>query len=177
MYSGMTRTSIICLSLTLSPVHISYKPAKMSHAQEGNRQQAKARTTEANSSKEKGKEKQPEVMDTMFVGWVPGSQNEPRKTAPRLHHKKSRTGCQQCRARRVKVRWVCLVWSRFRSSIFPATQMSMYFLLASVAQASGTPQTLLQAHEKSIYLRHLPPVAFDTKRLSRPSTPPRETSG
>lgn len=54
------------------------------------------------SSKEKGK--QPEVMDTMFVGWVPGTQNEPRKTAPRLHHKKSRTGCQQCRARRVKVR-------------------------------------------------------------------------
>lgn len=52
------------------------------------------------------KGKQPEVMDTMFVGWVPGSQNEPRKTAPRLHHKKSRTGCQQCRARRVKVRFV-----------------------------------------------------------------------
>jgi hypothetical protein len=39
----------------------------------------------------------------MFVGWVPGSENVPRKTAPRLHHKKSRTGCQQCRARRVKV--------------------------------------------------------------------------
>jgi hypothetical protein len=40
---------------------------------------------------------------TKFVGWVPGSENVPRKTAPRLHHKKSRTGCQQCRARRVKV--------------------------------------------------------------------------
>jgi hypothetical protein len=40
---------------------------------------------------------------SVFVGWVPGSENAPRKTAPRLHHKKSRTGCQQCRARRVKV--------------------------------------------------------------------------
>ena len=70
------------------------------------------------NNKEKGK--QPEVMDTMFVGWVPGTQNEPRKTAPRLHHKKSRTGCQQCRARRVKVcssfiRSFCLIRSRFRS--------------------------------------------------------------
>lgn len=146
MYSGMTRTSIICLSLTLSPVHISYKPAKMSHAQEGNRQQAKARTTEANSSKEKGKEKQPEVMDTMFVGWVPGSQNEPRKTAPRLHHKKSRTGCQQCRARRVKVRWVCLVWSRFRSSIISRdSKFDVLCFFHRQSQASGTPQILLAA--------------------------------
>ena len=43
-------------------------------------------------------------MDGMFVGWTPGAEKEVRKTAPRLHHKKSRTGCQQCRARRVKVR-------------------------------------------------------------------------
>ncbi|CZR64614.1 related to C6 transcription factor [Phialocephala subalpina] len=58
-------------------------------------------------------------MDTMFVGWVPGSQNEPRKTAPRLHHKKSRTGCQQCRARRVKcneVHPVCGSCSRHQTT-------------------------------------------------------------
>ncbi|KAG4416067.1 hypothetical protein IFR04_010770, partial [Cadophora malorum] len=42
-------------------------------------------------------------MDGMFVGWTPGAEKEVRKTAPRLHHKKSRTGCQQCRARRVKI--------------------------------------------------------------------------
>ncbi|KUJ06795.1 uncharacterized protein LY89DRAFT_692155 [Mollisia scopiformis] len=74
----------------------------MSDTQETNREEAadQVASKAPKSSKEKGK--QPEVMDTMFVGWVPGSQNEPRKTAPRLHHKKSRTGCQQCRARRVK---------------------------------------------------------------------------
>ena len=31
------------------------------------------------------------------------------KAAPRLHHKKSKTGCQQCRARRVKV--ICSISS------------------------------------------------------------------
>jgi hypothetical protein len=46
------------------------------------------------------------VKSPIFVGWVPGSENVPKKAAPRLHHKKSRTGCQQCRARRVKVRLV-----------------------------------------------------------------------
>ncbi|KAG4429549.1 hypothetical protein IFR05_014972, partial [Cadophora sp. M221] len=49
-----------------------------------------------------GSSQTPEVMDAMFVGWTPGAEKEVRKTAPRLHHKKSRTGCQQCRARRVK---------------------------------------------------------------------------
>ncbi|KAK0120533.1 hypothetical protein ONS96_010739 [Cadophora gregata f. sp. sojae] len=48
-----------------------------------------------------GSSKTPEV-DAMFVGWTPGAEKDVRKTAPRLHHKKSRTGCQQCRARRVK---------------------------------------------------------------------------
>ncbi|RGP75832.1 c6 finger domain-containing [Fusarium longipes] len=31
-----------------------------------------------------------------------GTQKQPRKRAPKLFHKKSRTGCQQCRSRRVK---------------------------------------------------------------------------
>ncbi len=38
-----------------------------------------------------------------FVGWQPEDNDPPRKSAPRAHHKKSRAGCQQCRARRVKV--------------------------------------------------------------------------
>jgi hypothetical protein len=48
----------------------------------------------------------PEMTDVTFVGWVPqmpGSNSVTRKTASRLYHKKSRTGCQQCKARRVKV--------------------------------------------------------------------------
>jgi hypothetical protein len=44
------------------------------------------------------------VKEVTFVGWEPGVEEIPRKHAPRLHHKKSRAGCQQCRARRVKVR-------------------------------------------------------------------------
>lgn len=41
--------------------------------------------------------------EVTFVGWAPGMDELPRKHAPRLHHKKSRAGCQQCRNRRVKV--------------------------------------------------------------------------
>ena len=46
--------------------------------------------------------------DDMFVGWNPPQANEPNekkgtKGIPRLAHKKSKTGCQRCRARRVKV--------------------------------------------------------------------------
>lgn len=62
-----------------------------------------------------GSSQTPEDMDAMFVGWTPGAEKEVRKTAPRLHHKKSRTGCQQCRARRVKVRR-SLSFSRVASS-------------------------------------------------------------
>ncbi|KAJ9380787.1 transcriptional regulator family: Fungal Specific TF [Paecilomyces variotii] len=39
---------------------------------------------------------------TRFIQYVPGSSRAPRPKAPRLHHKKSKAGCQQCRARRVK---------------------------------------------------------------------------
>jgi hypothetical protein len=39
-----------------------------------------------------------------FIGWEPPSSAvQPGRKAPRLNHKKSRNGCQQCRARRVKV--------------------------------------------------------------------------
>ncbi|KAH7411366.1 hypothetical protein BKA64DRAFT_570189 [Cadophora sp. MPI-SDFR-AT-0126] len=38
----------------------------------------------------------------MFVGWTPDAETKVRKSAPRLYHKKSRMGCQQCRARRIK---------------------------------------------------------------------------
>ncbi|CZS96371.1 uncharacterized protein RAG0_05732 [Rhynchosporium agropyri] len=41
-------------------------------------------------------------LDARFVGWAPGPEKEVLNTAPRLHQKKSRTGCQQYRARRVK---------------------------------------------------------------------------
>ncbi|CZT46691.1 uncharacterized protein RSE6_07163 [Rhynchosporium secalis] len=41
-------------------------------------------------------------LDARFVGWTPGPEKEVLNTAPRLHQKKSRTGCQQYRARRVK---------------------------------------------------------------------------
>jgi hypothetical protein len=45
------------------------------------------------------------VKEVTFVGWEPGVEDHAKpKYAPRLHHKKSRAGCQQCRARRVKVR-------------------------------------------------------------------------
>lgn len=41
---------------------------------------------------------------TSFVSFKPESGAPERKGVPRLSHKKSRTGCQRCRARRVKVR-------------------------------------------------------------------------
>lgn len=44
-----------------------------------------------------------------FVDWVPESElNVPRKLPPRLYHKKSKAGCQQCRARKVKVCFLLL---------------------------------------------------------------------
>jgi hypothetical protein len=47
------------------------------------------------------------ITDDMFVGWnlPPNEPNEKKgaKGVPRLAHKKSKTGCQRCRARRVKV--------------------------------------------------------------------------
>jgi hypothetical protein len=42
----------------------------------------------------------------MFVGWNPPPiepNQKKNKGVPRLSHKKSKTGCQRCRARRVKV--------------------------------------------------------------------------
>ncbi|KAG0646571.1 Sterol regulatory element-binding ECM22 [Hyphodiscus hymeniophilus] len=47
------------------------------------------------------------ITDDMFVGWSPPPPNEQPnekkiKGIPRLSHKKSKTGCQRCRARRVK---------------------------------------------------------------------------
>jgi hypothetical protein len=48
------------------------------------------------------------AVDEVFVGWVPPknvdetSTSKPAKGVPRLAHKKSRTGCQRCRQRRVK---------------------------------------------------------------------------
>jgi hypothetical protein len=49
-------------------------------------------------------------VDNMFVGRNPPPNEKPNpnekkgpKGVPRLSHKKSRTGCQRCRARRVKV--------------------------------------------------------------------------
>jgi hypothetical protein len=43
--------------------------------------------------------------ESTFVEWVPENDDPPpRKLPPRLFHKKSRSGCAQCRARRVKVR-------------------------------------------------------------------------
>lgn len=92
---GFTLSFLLC-----TYNHIS-RPTKMSDTRVDSSEVA-ASSSSGKINEDKGK--QPEVMDTMFVGWVPGSPNEPRKTAPRLHHKKSRTGCQQCRARRVKVR-------------------------------------------------------------------------
>lgn len=50
------------------------------------------------------------ITDDMFVGWTPPPPNDQPnekkgpKGLPRLSHKKSKTGCQRCRARRVKVR-------------------------------------------------------------------------
>jgi len=38
-----------------------------------------------------------------FVDYVPGEKVTTAKGVPRLAHRKSRTGCQRCRARRVKV--------------------------------------------------------------------------
>ncbi|KAF2117065.1 hypothetical protein BDV96DRAFT_685755 [Lophiotrema nucula] len=37
-----------------------------------------------------------------FVSWQPEDAEPPRKSATRAYHRKSRAGCQQCRARRVK---------------------------------------------------------------------------
>ena len=42
-----------------------------------------------------------QVAPTVSVGPILGSKDI--KVAPRLYHKKSRSGCQRCRARRVKV--------------------------------------------------------------------------
>ncbi|KAF4629871.1 hypothetical protein G7Y89_g8266 [Cudoniella acicularis] len=68
---------------------------------------------------------------TTFIGWEPGSDEVPRKHAPRLYHKKSRAGCQQCRSRRVKcneVHPVCgncerhqttCIWGRDQSATRP----------------------------------------------------------
>lgn len=44
-----------------------------------------------------------ELTSTTFVGFVPEARGAERRGAPRLSHKKSRTGCQRCRTRRVKV--------------------------------------------------------------------------
>lgn len=44
---------------------------------------------------------------TTFVDYVPGTRIT--RGIPRLSHKKSRTGCQRCRARRVKVRYKVLI--------------------------------------------------------------------
>ena len=55
------------------------------------------------------------ITDNMFVGWsLPNDQQQPNekkgpKGVPRLSHKKSKTGCQRCRARRVKVPFPLLV--------------------------------------------------------------------
>jgi hypothetical protein len=44
-----------------------------------------------------------ELTSTTFVGFVPEAGGAERRGASRLSHKKSRTGCQRCRTRRVKV--------------------------------------------------------------------------
>jgi len=61
--------------------------------------------------------------DLKFVEWEGGEGQEKARDeetttkgkAPRLHHKKSRKGCQQCRDRRVKV--CCLIFEPELSSL------------------------------------------------------------
>lgn len=49
----------------------------------------------------------PRVTAEMFVnGYVPESQAV--KGPPKMYHKKSRNGCQRCRSRRVKVKFIVL---------------------------------------------------------------------
>lgn len=48
------------------------------------------------------------LTDDKFVGWMPEPETNETKVPrgiPRLLHKKSKTGCQRCRARRVKVQF------------------------------------------------------------------------
>jgi hypothetical protein len=55
------------------------------------------------------------TIDDMFVGWTPPPPNDQPnekkgpKGLPRLSHKKSKTGCQRCRARRVKASKILLL--------------------------------------------------------------------
>ena len=44
-----------------------------------------------------------EGLDLTFVDYNPGSKPRTARGVPRLAHKKSKTGCKRCRARRVKV--------------------------------------------------------------------------
>jgi len=44
-----------------------------------------------------------EGLDLTFVDYNPGSKARTARGIPRLAHKKSKTGCKRCRARRVKV--------------------------------------------------------------------------
>ena len=75
--------------------------------------------------------------DDMFVGWNPPQTNEPNekkgaKGIPRLAHKKSKTGCQRCRARRVKVLWPLLSHPCYQISRAADPDLLPRFLPSSV---------------------------------------------
>jgi hypothetical protein len=76
------------------------------------------------------------ITDDMFVGWQPpppneqpGGPNEKKgpKGVPRLSHKKSKTGCQRCRARRVKVPPPFLTLVEYQNALTPSSLFSTLF--------------------------------------------------
>jgi hypothetical protein len=77
------------------------------------------------------------ITDEMFVGWNSPPNEQPNeqpnekkgpKGVPRLSHKKSKTGCQRCRARRVKVTLLSLVILDFRYQKTPPPLLALSVL-------------------------------------------------
>ncbi|KAL6922177.1 hypothetical protein FSHL1_006144 [Fusarium sambucinum] len=89
-----------------------------------------------------------------------GSQQKPRKHAPKLFHKKSRTGCQQCRSRRVKCdesKPICSHCSRLELSC-------IYDRAVSDSNSSSPTENGGQQQNKSIVETIVDPPESESRR-------------